>query len=114
MREYSGSLLWGVVSRLLGTKSRTEERTHTLSGGSDVILDENPLRLGWTIANMGGNTVFLRLTRMIGPGVGLPLPGGGGCVTVTWLEDGEGVGYSVIAEGVSGDILYIQEVIAIE
>lgn len=113
MREFPGSSLWGVVSRLLGTQTMTVERVHTLSGGTDTILRENPRRLAWLVCNLSTGPLFIRMTRALAAGQGMYVPGDGGTVAAVWYEDGEGVGYEVVGEGSEGGVVYVQETIAL-
>lgn len=79
---------------------------------AQMILNNNPNRLGFTIINTGTKKCAMALTNAVTLLKGLPLDAGGGHITMKWNEDFDMVGWAwwIIAD-TGGSTAYTLEVV---
>jgi len=99
------------IDRYAG-KTYVQETPATVDTTRVVLLSNNPNRLAWDIIN----TSLVEIRVSSNPGLttatGFLLAPSGGEMGMTFLEDGEGVGYEIYAIGlVAGGTVWVREVI---
>jgi len=111
--KYSGSVTYELLKGQLPAGTTIKEKTVTLSGGVDRILEVNPRRLAFIVTNLSSSIAYLsNYTEILTVG-GLALMGSGATLSMVWNEDFEAVSAEYFAKGDVGTKLYIMEIIAL-
>ena len=76
------------------------------------LLPNNPNRLWWIVQNEGVYDVRMSTDTSISASSGWLLQSGGGVISMSWDDDGDGVGYAVYAISTApGSKVRVREVI---
>lgn len=78
----------------------------SLGTTAQLVLSNNPNRLGWLIINLSTNTVYLHFENDVASTKGTLLDPSGGAASMVWDEDFQATGWSIwgVASGASSAI----------
>lgn len=108
----SQSPLEGLSGERYRGKTYTQERAVSIGTTRSVILENNPNRLAWDIINTSLIEVRISTNPSLTSTTGFLLAPSGGEMGMTFLEDGEGVGYEVYSIATAaGATAWVREVI---
>lgn len=84
----------------------------SLGTTAQVILANNPNRLGWVIVNLSTNIVYLGLTNAVSATRGIRLNANGGLASMVWDEDFQMTGWGIwgVASGAASAIYSLEVV----
>jgi len=88
----------------------------SLGVAAQIILANNPNRLGWVMVNLSANTIYIGFTRGVNAGAGteqgIRLDANGGFASMVWDEDFHATAWAIwgIASGAASQ-LYCFEVV---
>lgn len=95
------------------TRAVENPKTTSLGTTAEVILANNPNRLGWIIVNLSTNAVYISLGNDVASTKCIPLLNQGDVASMVWDEDFQATGWAVwgVAAGASSSI-YAMEVVS--
>lgn len=105
--------LSSLIFQKFGVRTRVVENPVVSSIGitAEVVLKNNPDRLGFVIINLSENAVYIGIDKEVATTKGIYLAPNGGTLSVFYGEDFELVGYEFwgVASG-AGSVIYVLEV----